>query len=981
MKRIGMVFELALIGTFTAGAAVNLIEDADVDSVPLSSAFRYVGSATVGRLTPFEEDATWNRCAKLEITGFAKDAKGRPTLTLNAELGGEAKSRGVAVTPGTTYKFAFELRGTAPRAVSLIRFWNRDNKATTVFSPVKDIVPQAEWTQYRGSFKAPEDAVRAALVVEFWWSEDYGKMPYKVGDYVLIDKVSIAAESRGRDVWPIRACVAGEGKPGVLDAFQRMGNQPAAASVGTTGEVLAKADGLYLSFKMEGTARKAPYAGKGGGDVWMDDHIEILLASPEPGSKAYHYAVSSGGGRWMPEGGDYGDWTAKVRETGTGWTADVFLPWKLLGCTARPASGTRFLFNIARERILGDERDPKTPRGNRRGYWQWFDDSSWTFVRDGFGDRAQWGFLFIDTAETFLEKGKSALSEPSVAAKAANVPSGDLTADVRLLAALREENRLVKLAKEPVVVAQVPTTVDPSVPFLPDELMDPQPLLKVRAAVNERTALAVAVANTTEAFEEYRVSLESGWSRQMPADEQKRPENTLRTADGAVLDRSHYSLSRGVRYRDADSDGHGARLDVLAPMDGASALSVPPKEAGLVWVSLDCHGLKPGTYRGTLVVTPLMRGQFVRRTEQNGIVTVEDGSKSVPVEVEVLPFALPENLRLGLNGYTRPLRDYEVDFGNRYDSMMLQVTPWFFDMTFNADGSVKTKSLRAQLKPQMALIRERARRVGKLPRASVAYGAFSVFRDVKAKASGLKPGTEAFWTAYRNWIVFIDETMKAEGLPDYDIEVFDEPQPALGKETFARALSEAKAVVPGIRTYVTSGVRHYFDVGQDLVDTWVFYHGNAQELPKAAAFAQRPGKRTTVYACGTSMRQELYRYYRVLPWMTLMTGSDFVSIYQLTEQAPLLAFRKTPFGGLTYDTGTALLPSIRLEALYRGMQDVNYLRYLKALAVGESAEARAARAFVDAAVREVVVAAPQDATRADTMREKAIAHIMKLLKK
>lgn len=970
------------LAALSAAAGVNLIKDGDIGQTPLSDEFRAYGSGT---LTQFEEPFTWNKCLKLEVSSFTKDGEGRPYLKTGIAVGGDAKTPGFPVKPGGKYRFAFELRGNTPRTVSLLRFYDTNGKSTQTFSEVRDIVPQGGWTQYRGTFKVPDGIVRAELLVELWHSEQYGRMPFKLGEAIYLDRLSVESVDGGKETWPTRVAVVGA-DGAELDAFRRMGTTESVAEPLTAGWSRADEKGLSFTFRMEKTLAEKPSSPDDPNGVWKDDHIEFFFSKPDKLADVAHFAVAAGGARWMTgDAPDYSSWRADVKREGDGWTAKVFLPWALVGYERKPAEGEPIAFNVARERLLGDWRDEKTPKGTRRGGWQWVEDTSWTFVRDGFGDKSQWGVLFVGSMDPYVVRTKAALSEPEVAAKAAALPTADPSADYLLLETLREENRLKKLAKEKLVVAQVPFTTDPALPYLPDELMDPQPVFRVRAAVNERTALPVAVANMTDAFEEYRVRLQQGWGRPSLSDEQLRPVYGFASASGDRIGPDRLVYRRGLAFRDSNDAGHGARYDVLARMNGASALPVPSKEAGLVWIEIDLRDAKPGRYASTLVVTPLAGGRVESCVRKGDGFEIADGSKEIPVELEVLPFAIPDDLRLGLNGYFRALSDRTADCYSRYDGMAFQVTPWFFDMKFAADGSVVERKLRPQLLPQIEFIRRNAKKIGKLPRVMVAYTAFDVFRDFHIGKNNPQIAlySDAFWTAYRAWIAFIDGTLREQGFADYTIEVFDEPQTdKVSQEVFNRAMVEARAAVPSVRLTVTSGVPHFFKDGQSFVDDWTFYAGSpkatfAQAKPWIAAKA---GRTTSVYSCGTSMRQELYRYYRVLPWKTFLVGADFVSLYQFAEQNPGFDFRQSPSGGVIYDAGDDVSPSIRLEALYRGMQDVNYLRYLKRLATGDSPAAKDARAFVEKAVNEVVYAAPQDPQRAESVRSRAIDHILAVMK-
>ena len=114
---------VVLAAAVPAGAA-NLIKDADVNAQPLSPEFRLFGAASQGSIGAYEEDATWNRCAKLELTSCDVSSKGVTNVCLGLEVGGDATHKGFPVRGGSKYRFAFEMRGDAPSVIVVQRTWD-----------------------------------------------------------------------------------------------------------------------------------------------------------------------------------------------------------------------------------------------------------------------------------------------------------------------------------------------------------------------------------------------------------------------------------------------------------------------------------------------------------------------------------------------------------------------------------------------------------------------------------------------------------------------------------------------------------------------------------------------------------------------------------------------------------------------------------------------------------------------------------------
>ena len=145
-------------------------------------------------------------------------------------------------------------------------------------------------------------------------------------------------------------------------------------------------------------------------------------------------------------------------------------------------------------------------------------------------------------------------------------------------------------------------------------------------------------------------------------------------------------------------------------------------------------------------------------------------------------------------------------------------------------------------------------------------------------------------------------------------------------------------------------------------------------------FCKQPGNDWSVYCCETQLRLDLYRYYRIHAWKALDIGAQFLSIYEFYNQQPGIDFIRVLTGGLVYDTANALVPSVRLENLRIGIDDVRYMKLLEKLAATDSKTAIEARKFIKTAAREVVHIYPHNSSIACKMREKAVEFILALKK-
>jgi len=616
-----------------------------------------------------------------------------------------------------------------------------------------------------------------------------------------------------------------------------------------------------------------------------------------------------------------------------------------------------------------------------------FDNSSFAFTNGNYHDKSRFGILFFGDMKPYVQKvlaeTASEKNNPEMAALIRKLEGAAPGETYALLEKIRKQYRILQLGKEKFIVAQVPSSSDVSIPFFPRELNEPLRKIKIRAAVNEQAPAAFALANMTAVPAEYRVTVTGGWERVEPQQELWTDVPVLKTADGTRFPAEKIQMRRGVTSKDSDADNSGLRYDILAKLNEASTLPAPSREAGLLWINFDCRGVKPGIYSGTLQVTPLNE-KFGNFKHTAAGYRIQDQTKQIPIELEVLPFALPEASPMPFNGYRTAFSAKQSDFMKDYDCFMFMVTPWYFTFEFNQDGSVKTHRVREFLKPHLALLAKELKDVKTKPKIMIGYSDYDIFKRVIVPKN-IPFDSEAYWNAWRNWCRGVDSLLNEYGFRtgEYTMELFDEPDPKkVTAAEFLRAHEEAKKAVPGIRLMVTSGI-DFFDAGKELVDDWIFTYYRTQ-LPdyraKIDAFRKMPGKHVSLYACGTSMRQELYRYYRLLPWLALEIRGDSVSLYQFFEQTPGLDFRKAPEGGVAYVTPSGMIPSIRLENFRIGQTDVKYMKLLESLARDDSKTAKEARAFLETAARDVAVVYPHDPNKADEVRQKAIDFILELKK-
>lgn len=976
-------------------SAQNIIKDADCNENPLSQEFGQAGVTSQASLSQYIEDKTWNRCLKFELKSYHILKDGKKFVNTDVRIGGNKKLYGFACKPDTTYKFSFDLKGDTNRCMVNFFEWNLEKnnygqvKKRTSIHLIK---VQKDWTKYQGTFKTSANAKRAALCIQFWGYDD----TEKIGQYILIDKISIEEDVPSivgntaekdfniSEVVPAKVCVVGNSAQNAAEiADFRDLKEDKKARFATVGKVWRSGNNLVFDMEMQGAK---PEVSKDA-SIWLNDAVEIYFVPVKSDRRLTQFVVTADGRKWMSNGSKElknQSWTAKSVLTSNGWKANIIIPFDLLGYDEMPKDGDFIAFNVCRQHIAKGNypKKPDFTKGNRWAWSRMIDHSSWSF---GYGEKDKFGTMIFGSFKPFQQKQLALIQSPELAAAKKKISSNPAVAFAQLKS-LVEQDRLIKLGKEKFIAAQIKPTTDTALPFLPPELNSPQEKFKIRAAVNEHAPLVVALANMSDDFEEYRVTLTRGWERTEPQIEYWYMQNGLKSVDGTLFPVKQITIRRGVQSRDADVKKSGKRYDILSSLNEVSSVPVPAKTGGLIWITFDCHNVKPGIYKGTLNITPLSQNQYISmRHRKDGLAVKDTSSKHIAVELEVLPFELDDNA-MPLNGFRGGVYQYHFDFMKNYNVCMHMVTPWYFFVKFNKDGSIAKETLRTFLEPHIKLI---AKNMKNMPSSQkkvlVAYGTYANFKKVHWKKNEITFDSSAYWNAWRNWCKVMDDVIVRNGIPrnEYSIELADEPQlKELPLAELSRAAAELKKAVPGVHITITNASNIYAKEMAENVDCWIFSQYEIYDKKRNVNieyFCKQPGREWSVYCCETQLRLDLHRYYRIHAWKALDIGAQYLSIYEFYNQQPGIDFVRVLRGGLVYDTGSQLVPSVRLENLRIGIDDVRYMKMLEKLTEGKNSKlAIDARKFIKNAAREVVHTYPHDSTFAQKMRAKAIDYILKL---
>lgn len=1005
-----------------AGFGGNLIQNSDVD-LALMPEFKMEGKADCYKFSQFTEDLTWNKCGKLEIVSYIINKNGQKSVNCGIVAGGEKGLAGFPAKPNTIYKFSVELKGTVKRAFINATEWiggdyYKDMKKLN--SNVGVVRIQPEWVCYKGTFKTGPDAKRAALYISIWGSEADKDLPDSPGEYLLIDKVNIEEQTDVLDAGSVKPVAVQDkslqkkifeaAKAASTPQFDGKLDDPAwnsalkvggfvdlvsgkPAKTGTEVVALTADNALWLGIKCQEPAMDKLHAAVTGEgqNVWKDDVIEIFFDPVIADRNLSQFVVAAGGGRWMGFGGSsdvkhYGEWEAKVDKTADGWTAEVKIPFSLLGWNAAPADGTMVGFNLCRQRTPEKELSS----------WSWGDGSFHN--RKGFGSLVIGSFQgCVDTALKDIDAELAALPESdgrksamteAEALKKINKPglsSAAMESVFYRAEKLKAQIKYLKAGDRKFVLSAISPVADMAIPLLPEEITKPQDNISIRSAINEFKPLPLAVTNLTGGAEEYRViifkKLEDGIEQ---------PGLSGQAGDDFPADK--ITLLRGVRVKDGDGSKHGQRFDPLVTMDSSYTVLVPPRESGVVWAIFDCRGVKAGKYTGFIRVIPL--NEPAKYVQKQGW-KYEGPMLDMPLELEVLPVELSKAPAIPLMLFREAGNEHFFKAMIEHDIRIFQLSPWYFDFKFNTDGSLVDASL-PKVDKILKDYREWAQKYGveKEIRFMIGFSAYNVFVQEHAK-NKFKYGSPEWKRAWQSWIRGVADVMRRNGVneADYTVEIWDEPH-RTDDAAVVETCRLAKEAVPQMRLQLTLGASMQpVDILEKIapyVDDWCFW-SDYLARPEYLTFWERlkaAQKHVWIYNCDTNMRADLYRYYRRHAWTGLNYGADTIALFYLLVgpggHYGVGSWKTDPFGGVAYRSFDHCITSVRFECLRIGSTDLKYMAKLAEVAAAAKAAGVAPELVRDAekllkeGPYKMAVSHAHDTAIANSARDEAVKLIMQL---
>lgn len=407
---------------------------------------------------------------------------------------------------------------------------------------------------------------------------------------------------------------------------------------------------------------------------------------------------------------------------------------------------------------------------------------------------------------------------------------------------------------------------------------------------------ALVVASSRDEFTRARVTL-----------------SRLARADGT-------NFGGGVTLREVVRTGsvNGERVpDALPALDAAGLVSIPPRSAVKLWLSVDTHGAQPGNYTGTVAITSL----------KTDVKPVE-----LPLRVEVLPLRLPKEFPLTLCTWDYvPNRWFPSRSGEVLDDMArhgVNVFPRTVLPPARADAAGRLTMDWAALDAELDRLRGRGKILFHLGHPPIEFSA--------AKSDAEKRPVEL------EYIRALRDHLRAAGrdYADYAFYLLDEP--GLDNGVNLHYLIEAgelfRAADPQLLTYTdpVAGLswKDYERI-EPLVDVWApnmrLVSGQLSGDPRSARILKQ--KTVWSYECVSQVKSlSPLGYNRANAWRARFFGLAGLGFWthSTTEVDHWLPGKGINDEYALVYPGELPVPSVRWEAVRDGLEDVAALALLEA---------------------------------------------------
>ncbi|MBE6367215.1 MAG: hypothetical protein E7052_04825 [Lentisphaerae bacterium] len=913
-------------------AAENLLANGDFNGKELQQELSLINQHGAIKLIDFTEDMTWNKCLKAEVASVRTLKDGTQLLTAEIVFGKNA----LPVEPATLYNFSFDVKGGL--LLSMFVYCDQAPVKNIAVKAAKIIRPQPRsvkgdaqnWSTVKGFFKTPSDTRYIRFVIRFWAnSKTQRRVTVRPGDHILLDNVKLEKKSTldsislaspaAKEKRKVNAYLAEDSVKTSLPFLPRpwLKNKP---ELPVELKWQRQGENMHFTLSIKDIhPNQVTGVAENGLSIWQDNVAEIFFAPVDGSGRFYQFACSASGGRYRgingKAQGEFDRWQASAEKVDGKIIYDFTIPFALFTDAGYMPDGSLIKFNI--------------------GFKYNKVDYSFMPVTTGFSELGKFALMNFGSIQSYQTKAAAELKNnvPEKLISEINAFAGkkfdNIAQAIQAAETLQNKIRHEKMGSAPFVAAVMPLAGDFSYPLeIGLENIITQPI-KLQAAQNEIAMLPLVICNRTAAPAAYRVVVHNDAKNFFMHENP-----TL----GNNFPAENITLREAVPVKDSEGKNISQLFDALPIMNQANTVTVPARGCGMVWIEFDTAKTAAGHYPGSIRIIPLAEPAEHTHKKYSG------ATQDYPITLEVLPFKLgrPDNSWLcAYSGSTDHLK-YMLQLGGS----RIHISPYVFKFKFDSKGNLiddngSTEKAVELFKTDLERFRQNNAMHVK-PKFMFAYGIAGIFKRV-ALPKTIKPLTPEWENCWINYLKAVHNAILQSGLTLEDVvfELWDEPKGEIHAELL-RMTQLARQTLPNGRFTITWAAQKFqykaeqMQEYDDLLDEQTFHwmlRNDPAYLPQIRKIQQKKHVISGMYQCSTSLREDLYSYFRLHPWRVFYGNYDMMGFYDFCAvnwgQVGASDWKRVPYGGIVYRSGNACIPSIRFMLLRRGVDDVRYLKLLQ----------------------------------------------------
>ena len=926
MRVISTIFFILLA---TIAKSDIVLQNGDFNNPNMEVDFNYKSTHGRLKLSLFTEDRTWNKCLKVEIASFRNRSTGTKLLASELIFG----KKGFGVKANETYKFSFNFKGNIP--VSLFVYCYNGLLGTPNVKLLKTVRPNPKaatpesnnWTKVEGSFKIPENTKCITFSLRFWADSAIQRnFSSKIGDFLLLDNIKLAKKAtlenltlnRSQDIISKKHVYKDTDKVEKVLDFIYLPWQKNVKNLPVFLQWKLKDNKFFMNFTLEDNSKGIVKGIKSNSKkIYLEDVAEVFFADSQ-GSYS-QFACSISGGRYQSVGGiernAYQKWKATSKRIDGKIVYHFEIPITLLSSKDVFSLGNIIKFNIG-------------IKHNNIFY-------TLSPVKSKFNEIENFSLMAIGSIKDYQKKAVNNLKEN---APKKILPKINKFAQHKYLTIsdafynfekLRAEINALKMGTDSFVLATLPLSGNFSYPLeISPENLITKPI-KLQAAINEIAMFPLVICNRTNKAAAYRVIIH---------DDAKNFSKFENPTLSNNFPSQNIVLREAIPVKDSEGKNPTQLLDALPKMNEAQTVTIPAKSSSLVWIELATKNLKSSLYQGSIRVIPLAEAATHTKNKYIGPI------KDLPISLEVLPLKLPQSDNSWLCATSGT--DSHFYYLRQLGASRIHITPFVFRFKFDHKGNIiddnnSTSNAIKLITSNLNMYKKHNSSQVKT-KFMFAYSVAKIFEEIVLPKS-IKPMTvewEVCWTNYLKEIRKIVHKCNLT-MDDFVFELYDEPHGKM-HDKLLRMTQLARQAIPDGKFSITWPPQKFqYTASQmaaydDLLDEQMFHyllHKDNSYTSQIRKIQKKPNVVTGLYQCSTNIRENLYSYYRLHPWIVFQGNYDIIGLYNFAAinwgQLGASDWKRVPYGAIVYRAGNNCIPSIRFMLLKKGIDDIRYLSMLK----------------------------------------------------